>query len=292
VSLSASFAPHLAGWPAPVAASLDALLADLLAASRAAWPGVAVADVDFLPFLAARVPAGPPLDESLRALCVTDLYLAAGIAAGDAAALRAFDTRCLRDLGAAIAHLDGGSALVEDVRQALRERVLVAAAGGKAKITEYAGRGDLRGWLRVVAVREALQLLRQRRREVQISDGDLATCALADDPALAFVDARYRAAFRTAFTAALASLTPRERNLLRQQYLLGLTIDDLAALYRAHRATVARWVARTRERVLKRTRRGVGDALGLAGDDLDSVMGLVGDNLDHSLRCTLSIDDP
>jgi len=251
-----------------------------------------VSDADFLPYLARRVPVDTDLCNALRAICVTDLYLAAALAAGNLDAMRVFETACLRDLDAAIAHLDGGTALSEDVRQAVRERVLVAPAGGRAKITEYAGRGDLRGWLRVCAVREALQLLRRRRRETPLEDDHLADRTAKDDPSLGFLDAKYRAVFREAFAHALASLTPRERNLLRQQYLLGLTIDDLAALYRAHRATIARWVARARTAVLKRTRHAVSQALHVAGDDLDSIMKQVGDHLDHSLRYTLSNEGP
>nr|MDQ3369066.1 transcriptional regulator [Myxococcota bacterium] len=62
------------------------------------------------------------------------------------------------------------------------------------------------------------------------------------------------------------------------------------ALYGVHRATAARWVARVRELVLRRTRRQVGDALALAGDELDSVMGRIAGHLEVSLRQTLSME--
>lgn len=263
---------------------------DVLAQARAAWPGVDLPEDTFLAYLGARLESGVSVDEALQSLCIGDLWLACGVARGDAAALRAFDAHCLADVGAAIAHLDGGSALVEDVRLALRERVLAAAAGGRAKIEDYRGRGDLRGWVRVVAVREALQLLRARRREAPL-DSAAALAARLDDAAP--VDAMTtdeRRVYREAFAAALATLTPRERNLLRQQYLYGATIDELAALYGVHRATVARWTARVREQVLHRTRAHVAEALSLVGDDLDSVMGRIANHLDYSLRQTLSIE--
>ncbi|MEO8702725.1 MAG: sigma-70 family RNA polymerase sigma factor [Kofleriaceae bacterium] len=255
-------------------------LSDRLAEARAAWPGIELADADFAAYVEARVPA-----EALAETCVADLWLACAVGRGDAAALRAFDDHCLRDLDVAIAHLDGGSALADDVRAAVRERVLV---GGKAKLADYRGRGDLRGWIRVVAVREGLQLLRARRRETPL-DRD---AELADRIEPTAMTADERRVYREAFETALATLTPRERNLLRQQYVYGATIDELAALYAVHRATVARWVARVRELVLRRTRRHVGEALRLAGDDLDSVMGRIADHLDYSLRHTLSFEDP
>jgi len=283
-----------AGTDRPIATGeLEAVLAQAVDAARAAWPEVALALDEFLAYLAARLaPAeADALADTLRALCISDLWLACGVARGDAAALRAFETHGLRDLDAAVAHLGGGTALVEDVRHAVRERVLGAGAGGQAKIADYRGRGDLRGWLRVVAVREALQLLRARRRETPLdTDGALATRLGADGPPTDALTTDERRIYRDAFTAALATLTPRERNLLRQQYLYGVTIDELATLYGVHRATVARWVARVRELVLRRTRRHVGDALSLAGDELDSVMGRIASHLDVSLRQTLSLE--
>ena len=108
-----------------------------------------------------------------------------------------------------------------------------------------------------------------------------------EDPALP-LDETERRVYREAFAAALATLTPRDRNLLRQQYIYGASIDQLGALYGVHRATVARWVAQIRDTLLRRTRHHIGEALRLTGDDLDSAMGRIGDHLDYSLRHTLS----
>jgi RNA polymerase sigma-70 factor (ECF subfamily) len=268
---------------------LEALLTQRLADSRATWPDVVLSDDDFLAYLASRLAPDVPLGIALRSACVTDLWLACAVARGDPAALRAFDHHCLRGVEAAIAHLDGGTALAADVRDAVRERVLSGTTGGPAKITEYRGRGDLRGWLRVVAVREALDVLRARRREAPL-DRDAVLAERLDDAGPADMTTAERRVYRDAFASALATLSPRERNLLRQQYLYGATVDELAALYGVHRATAARWVGRVRELVLRRTRRHVGEALRLAGDELDSVMGRIASHLDYSLRHTLSIE--
>lgn len=286
LSLSEQLLQHVAG--ASAGSNLDAVLAEVLAASRAAWPGVELSDQEFLAYLGVRVSHEAPIEDSLRSLCIGDLWLACAVERGDVAALRAFEAHALQHLGAAISHLDGGSALAEDVTMAVRDRVLGATAGGKAKIGDYRGRGDLRGWLRVVAVREALQILRHRRREAPLSD-DLAA-KLDGGVAIVAMTADERRVYREAFTAALATLTPRERNLLRQQYVYGATIDELGTLYGVHRATAARWIAQVREAVLRRTRRHIGEALRLEGEDLDSAMGRIANHLDISLRQTLSIE--
>ena len=254
------------------------LLAEVLSASRAAWPGIEISDEDFVAYLSARVDA---LDDGLRAIVVADLWLACGITRGIPAALRELDAR-LTAVAPAIAHFDGGSALVADVTAAVRERVL--GTDGNGKIADYRGRGDLRGWLRVVAVREALQILRARRREAPISE-DLAE--RIDDHGTHLPPDEQRA-YREAFAAALATLTPRERNLLRQQYVYGATIDELGALYGVHRATAARWLAQIRDTVLRRTRGRIAEAMLLTGTDLESAMGKLAEHVDYSLRHTLS----
>ncbi len=257
------------------------VLAEVLAASREAWPGVSVPDDDFVAYLTERLVPETSLDDALRTLCVADLWLACAIARQDGAALKAFDAQ-LAHVGEAIAHLDGGSALVADVTAAVRERVL--GTGGNGKISDFRGRGDLRGWLRVIAVREALQIMRARKREAPMPD------ALADrlDDHSAQLTPDEQRVYREAFSAALATLTPRERNLLRQQYVYGATIDELGALYGVHRATAARWIAQIRDTLLRRTRRHVADAMRLSGTDLDSAMGRIAHHLDYSLRHTLS----
>jgi RNA polymerase sigma-70 factor (ECF subfamily) len=255
-------------------------LAEVLAASREAWPGVSIADGEFIAYVTERLVPETTLDEALPTLCVADLWLACAIARKDAAALRAFDAQ-LAHVGEAIAHLDGGSALVADVTAAVRERVL--GTGGDGKITDFRGRGDLRGWLRVIAVREALQIMRARKREAPLPD----TLAVKLEESTQLSPDEQRV-YREAFSVALASLTPRERNLLRQQYIYGATIDELGALYGVHRATAARWIAQIRETLLRRTRRHVADAMRLTGTELDSAMGRIAGHLDYSLRHTLS----
>jgi len=258
----------------------EASLAAALAASRAAYPDVELPDDAWLAHLHAVLPAGA----DLAGVNVVDLYLACAVLRGDGPALHAFDRIQLAVTEVAIASLDGGTALADDVRAAILERVL--AHGGRGKLAEYHGRGDLRGWLRVLALREALQLLRARRREAPLPD-DLATRLAAEPPALSGPE---RDAYRAAFTAALAALTPRERNLLRQHYLHGATVDQLGGFYNVHRATAARWIAQIRETLLHRTRLGVGEALRLTGTELDSAMAKAADHVDYSLRQTLSYE--
>ena len=94
---------------------------------------------------------------------------------------------------------------------------------------------------------------------------------------------RCRGDLRAAFAVALGELEPRERTLLRQHYLDGLGIDALAPLHRVHRATCARWIEAAREKILRRVKSHLRDALDLPPSDLDSAIVLVQSQLDLSL---------
>jgi RNA polymerase sigma-70 factor, ECF subfamily len=250
-----------------------------LSDARDAWLGVEVTADELVAYADAR---GVDLTTAL----IRDLYFACALARADAAAVRTFDALLATELPPAIAHLDGGTALLTDVVHAVRERVL--GTNGPGKILEYRGRGALRGWLRVVAVREALQLMRQRKREAPMpEDHDMAARIGSTDAAL---PQREREVHREAFRAALASLTVRDRNLLRQHYLHGATVDELGALHGVHRATAARWIADLRELLLQRTRQHVATALRLSGGELEDEMRRVAEHLEISLQHTLSME--
>src|SRR5579884_1384958 len=127
---------------------------------REAWPGVDVADADF----AAAVERHRPAPEHLA-----DLYLATACAAGNAAALAAFERTHLSQVAAFVARTDSDPAFAEEVRQRLREKLLV---GQPPRISEYAGQGPLGGWVRVAAVRMALDLRKMTARAAEVARGD------------------------------------------------------------------------------------------------------------------------
>ena len=211
-----------------------------------------------------------------------DVALAAACLAGDADALVRLDRELVECVDRAVRKLGGDRAIVDEVAQRLRTRLLV---GDGARITEYSGRGPLRAWLRVVATRELLDMKRHDKLETPMGDATLDALPGAEhDPELQYLKASYRAAFRDAFRAAFAALEPRERDLLRRHHLRGQNIDALAARLTVHRATAARWVARARERLLEETRARLAASLEVDDRELDSILGLIASRLEVSLR--------
>jgi RNA polymerase sigma-70 factor (ECF subfamily) len=234
---------------------VDTLLASRIADARRAWPDFAVDALVMakaLGELARRNGSTDvPADEA-----VIDLHLALACAAGNRAAMEAFEQRYFGNIDRAVACVvrDGGS--VDDVRQRVRERLFVADAGGIAPVVEYAGRGDLRRLVDVAALRIALNLRRGDERRLA-RDGTFASDVVddaLDDPELGFIKQTYRVQLKAAFERAIASLQARERNLLRYHLLQHLGIDQLGVLYGVHRSTAARWLAAARATVAERVR--------------------------------------
>jgi RNA polymerase sigma-70 factor, ECF subfamily len=282
--LAELFLPAVApGRDAPDRDRLESVLASCLEAARAAWPGVVQEPARFLPYLAARLPDGMSVEDGLGALRVTDLYLACACASAHGPALAAFEASCMGVVDVALARMDLPRDAVDEVKQIVR-RLLLVADGRQPRIVEYAGRGDLRGWIRVTAAREALRLIRRSRTEVPVEADELErSVPTTDDPALQYLKDVYRAEFKAAFGEAMASLSDRERNLLGHQFVDGLTLDEIAVLYRVHRATIARWIARARAHVLRRTQAALRTRLRVEPAQMESIMRLIESRLDVSL---------
>jgi RNA polymerase sigma-70 factor (ECF subfamily) len=260
----------------------DRDLEDVVDQARAAWPSVqAIAPTVFAAWIAERVPPGT----TLASLPTDDLYLACACAAADPRALAEFETHYLREVDIAAARVRAAPGLLDEARQRVRALLFVPRPNAAPAIGTYTGQGDLRGWVRVIAMREVLRLTSAGKREVAVDDEDLLDAlSPADDPELEHLKSHYRETFGQAFRDALAALGARERTMLRHVLLDGLGIDALAKLYDVHRATAARWLVAAREAVLDGTRSRLALALRISGPEAESVLRLVKSRLDVSIE--------
>jgi RNA polymerase sigma-70 factor (ECF subfamily) len=263
---------------------LDLALARVAAEGRAVWPEVAVADEDFVRYLAARVAEGEDVVEALGALHTADLYLACGCSAGSPAAVEAFTRRLLGDVDAVLQPV-GAAALAEDVRQILLERLFVGSESSPPKIGTYSGRGPLAAWVRVSAVRVAVSLRRsERAADSPLADDDLGPLAGGVDPELDALKLRYAAVFNAALRDAFAALPPRDRTLLKLHYVDGVRVERIASSYNAHRVSVSRWLSAARARVLEETTRLLRERQRLSESECRSLARLLESRLTVSLR--------
>lgn len=274
-------------------ADLEHTLARAIEDARATWPTVAISDDAFLHHLAGalRHGAARSVDDWLARGTVSDLYLACGCALGDPAALAAFDAHYLDGLDAVLRRFALPAPAIDDVKQDVRRHLLVSAGQELPRIAAFTGAGNLRGWLRVVALNAARQAL--RRIDPAPASDQLAEVVpqATEDAEIRLMKAHYREQFRAAFALALGELAPRDRTLLRQHYLLGLGVGQIGELYGVHRGTVARWLERCNRSLLSLTRRALATRLRLDRTDVDSILRMVRSGLEISIRAALVGDD-
>jgi RNA polymerase sigma-70 factor (ECF subfamily) len=262
---------------------LNAKFSDAYGRARAAWPGALVDARALARHACATHPERDGRD--VRSLDVhwEDLYLACACLSGQPAAHALFDARVLGDVARYVAHIDATPAFADEVRQRLRERLLM---GQPPKIGEYTGRGPIGGWVRVAAIRTALNVKRERtrreRRDEGVSEDEL--FPPVRDPELEYLRARCAREVKEVFATVLQSLSGDQRNVLRMHYLDGLTLDEVGVAYGVHRATAARWIQQARDEILAITRKRIQDRLRMTPTELDSVLALVQTGLVASLR--------
>jgi RNA polymerase sigma-70 factor, ECF subfamily len=270
------------GEDAGVRADLASTLVHLVERAQQAWPAWRLAPEPFAAYLGARCPAGQPVARALSGLFVDDLYLAFACSQRVAAAIEVIHTDHLADAATAVSHQYRNSVLADEVRQRLSERLLLAAADSAPGIEQYSGRGSLRGWLRVIALRDAARQVGQRELP---NDNDVLFDRVigGEDHALLRAKASYRKLFKDAFNAAVGALSIHDRLLLRQHFCDGLSLDEMARLQRVHRATAARHLAKVRDKLLERTRAYFERELSIDRADFDELMALISSHLDASI---------
>lgn len=215
-----------------------------------------------------------------------DLYLCAACAQGDERAIRVLDSEVLPLTLSCIRRIDGATAFVDEVLQMVRDKLFV---GPTAKIGEYRARGPMVAWLRTVATRAALDAVRARKghpqQALELSD------RLAHDdvnPMKDVIASRYVQPFQQALRRGVASLSTRERGLLRMHLVGRCNIDQIGTMYGVHRATAARWLHGARESVFDFVRSELKAAHNLTDGEFASIARGIQSKLDFEISSSFS----
>jgi RNA polymerase sigma-70 factor (ECF subfamily) len=251
-------------------------------AARAAWPALSLGEAEFAAQIAKLLAEDPTA--RCADLALADLYLARACACRDPKALAVFEATLWPDIYAALRRVRLPDHLRQDVLQDLRVALFVHKDISEGRIFQYRGRGSLRGWLRAAALREAWRVAKKYDRELVLDDMVLTSVAALDrDPVIGRFAETCRTGLKQALAAALAQLTAEDRILIRQYYRDGLTVDELAALYRIHRTTASRRVRKARDDLSESILADLARRLKIDEDDVRSVLRLVRSQLELSL---------
>lgn len=275
----------------PIYEALDDLeerLADSLQASRLRWPNVQLPDESFASFLGQRICASD--GQPNLPVASSDLYLAAACLQQDESALTHFEDSVLGRIQSALSRFGLSEQDADDLRQDLRERLLVGTTKSDPVLSRYLGTGNLVHWVRAVASRQALASLRGKRPETSLEDAVLED---PSDPITTQLKEQYRDDFKQALHAAVATLEPRERMILQALVSDARSVGEIAKLYDVHRVTASRWVAKIRRQLFSRTRDNLRKRLKLTEDELQSVVRMIESQMEMSLdRVLQTSDDP
>lgn len=270
---------------------LERAATSLVARAVQAWPELDPSAATLLASIEATTDSALPLPAQLDALDAGEVWLAAACSDGDNRALRSFERTYMSVLDPALLAMELAPHQIDDVKQRVRQRLLGPGERG-IRLLEYCGQGRLRGLTKTVAIRIALDDIRQAKRKPDRRSADARTvdCLLDADlgPELEAAASQHRQLVKDAFANAVAALDPRERAVLRMHLLDRASIDDIAALHDVHRATVARQLNRMREKIAARTRELLHAGLRTADVDLDSLLRAVDSRLDLSLSRVLA----
>lgn len=267
-------------WP-----ELGSRLLGALSEAEDAWPGIDCSAEEFSRHVSRSVVCEVG-DPELPA-CTGDLFLAAGCIKGDAKAIAHFEGSILPNIDSILGRFGVQAQDADDIRQELRERLLVGLEDKAPAIESYMGSGALVHWVKAVASRVVLGRMRKNRPTLNIEDQILED---ESDPQLTVLKERYRDEFKVALHTVVAGLEARERTILRALVVDNRSVAEVARLYRVHRVTASRWIAQIRRQLLLRTRAQLRERLQLNSEDLQSVIRMVESQMEMSLGRLLEDD--
>ncbi len=269
---------HPLGAVAPE--ELDGVLSAAFVAAEKAH-GLTLSREDYLRFIASRVPVDAASLADVQRLRLQELFLACACVhqvPGHAEALtRQVDVAVEK----ALASLKD-SGLAAEARQLAYLRMLLPTKERGPRIASYSGLGPLASWAQVVALREAGEL-RARSGTERPAESDPLEQELVPNAETLYIRAESRQQFKAALHQAIGELTAQDRAVLRLHVVEALNIEEIGKLYAVHRATVARWIAASRQTLLARTQEILQKDYGVPAAELDDLVGLLTSSFDVSL---------
>jgi RNA polymerase sigma-70 factor (ECF subfamily) len=214
-----------------------------------------------------------------------DICLSIACLAGDAGALAALEEELLSPLPRHLTRFQLDDARLAEVLQRVRVRLL---SGLRPRLASYSGRAPLEAWLRVLALRTALNLMKEDARH----EGQPASLERLVDvyssPEVRAARNDVRPAFEQALKEALAALSSQQRTVLRLHFLDELNIDAIGRVFRVHRATVARWLVAIRTDLFEHVRERLQLELAPSSTELRSLFHLLRSDLRVSVERLLA----
>jgi RNA polymerase sigma-70 factor (ECF subfamily) len=253
---------------------------------KARWPELSVSLERFLAFASSG--HGPDLEAQWERLHAEDLYLACACVDRVPGAADAFVHELRADLAGYVGRVTGRTDANAEITDELLVDVLVGRGEAPPKLAAYAGRGPLRAWLRMVAVRRSLNEARNDERHAR-SNARLfhEMVDRGQDPELAFIKREYGPAFEEAFRDAIAAIEPGHRALLRLHYGAGVPLASLGAMHGWSKPTTSRRLADARDALVAGASRVLQEKMHIGESSMESLLKLMRSGVEETLTALM-----
>jgi len=290
ISLSAAWQEHVrfpVGLPEDPA-EVDGLLLRAFDKAREAWPSIPLVPQLFVIQLARRLPkemSGQPLQAILKEFHLVDLYLACACVAGVPEARACFEQRCLADMPARLARAGIPPANHEDICQEVRVKLFVSVEGKPPYLVNYAGWGELRNWVFVIAARLGRQAFSSTKElsEDEFLDvlSDAVSARRHDRAELEHMRRDLKVVLKEVIQLEFSKLTTQQRQLIKYRFQKSRTTTQIGKLFQVNQSTISRRLEDTLTKLRKRTLRALEDRLRMSHRDLQSLLTLFDSQFPH-----------
>ncbi|MGE0791032.1 MAG: sigma-70 family RNA polymerase sigma factor [Sandaracinaceae bacterium] len=250
----------------------------------ATWASLAVEPERFAAHL---VRCGLTDPAQLPASDMSDLYLACACLARVPGAAEALEASVMRDVPPAVARVRRGAEFTEEVLSELRIELLVGVRDKPPALERYRGRGPLRSFVLVMAMRRAVDRTRDpnlRRDQNAARDRNEEIPFDGTGADRQQIRRELKAPVERALKDALARLDPDMQEILRLHFVEGVSAQEIAKRRGVHRSTATRWINEAREAVFKDVQARLTSELQLAPGEFDSFARAFADGLDLTLN--------
>lgn len=256
--------------PAPPTPSFD----DALARGRAAWPEVCVDETAYRTRLEAALGHGGAAD----AVGVEDLYLVTALEAGDEPAWSCFHRTYRPWVVQALRRVVRDAAEREEIADEVLAGLYLPRDGAPGiPLNTFSGRGALKGWVQVTAVRRVYRRARERARDgtpQPLVDG--ADVGVASGPEDAAVERELRDVLCATLAEVLESLPASDRTILDLRYVRGFQLKELGKWYGQDKSTVSKRLKALAEKIRGEIRRRLAARGAVRIEDFDGVWEALG----------------
>ena len=170
----------------------------------------------------------------LKRIHTSDLFLAMGMSTGDENAWEIFENRFVPKINDFARYYADDEDIAEEVFAYTKSSLFVKIKKtGKPKIDSFNGRGSLESWLKVIVYREVISHQKNRVKTMSL---DNIVLGIEEDHE---TDVEMETISKI-MTTGFQSLNSKDKNLLREYFILKKPERELAEKYHVHISTISR----------------------------------------------------